>query len=62
MKNNTQKTKEISARQAAIDYGIDMTLVDANLKKTPEQRIRDINNAWLGIQELRKGLKQGKLK
>ena len=54
--------KKITARQAAIDYGIDMTLVDANLRKTPVQRIRDINNAWLGIQELRKGLKQGKLK
>lgn len=53
MKNYPKKTKKISARQAAIDYGIDMTLVDANLLKTPEQRIRDINDALNGIIELR---------
>ena len=52
-----EKSHCCSARKAAIEYGIDMTLVDINLQKTPEERICDINSALIGILELREGLK-----
>ena len=60
MARKNQKSNKSSARKVAIEYGIDMSLIYANLKKSPEQRIRDINDAWLGILQLRKGLKHDK--
>ena len=58
--SETQTKHNSISWHAAIEYGIDMSLVEANFKKTPEQRIRDINNAWLGVLELRKGLNKAK--
>ena len=56
----TQTKHNSSSWHAAIEYGIDMSLVEANIKKTPEQRIRDINNAWLGVLKLRECLNKAK--
>jgi hypothetical protein len=51
------KNKTVSAAtKAAEDYGFDLSLLDANLKKTPEQRICDINSCLNGIMELRRVL------
>jgi len=33
---------ESSAWQAAIDFGIDVTLLEANLKRTPAERLREL--------------------
>jgi len=33
---------EPSAWQAAIDFGIDVTLLEANLERTPAERLREL--------------------
>lgn len=33
---------EASAWQAAIDFGIDVTLLEANLRRTPVERLREL--------------------
>lgn len=49
--------KKNSSIDEAVKYGIDLSLLDINLRKTPEQRIQDMNNAWLAILELQKAVK-----
>ena len=53
----TPHGKKNSAVDEAVKYGIDMSLLDINLGKTPEQRIQDINDAWLAILELQKAVR-----
>jgi|APCry1669188910_1035180.scaffolds.fasta_scaffold431474_2 hypothetical protein len=53
----TPHGKKNSAVDEAVKYGIDLSLLDINLGKTPEQRIQDMNNAWLAILELQKAVK-----
>jgi hypothetical protein len=38
----------------AQDFGIDMSLIDENLKKTPTQRLRDVEQAAAFVETLRK--------
>ena len=53
----TIRGKKKSAVDEAVKYGIDMSLLDINLEKTPEQRIQDINDAWLAVLELQKAVR-----
>ena len=39
--------------EAARDYGVDLTLLVERLRKTPEERVRDLQNAALGLEALR---------
>ncbi|NOY74279.1 MAG: hypothetical protein GXP32_00615 [Kiritimatiellaeota bacterium] len=41
MKNKSESNNP-SARAKAIEYGIDLSLLDVNLQKTQERRIRDM--------------------
>ena len=45
-----------SAVKIAEEYGFDVSLLDANLKKKPEQRILDMNKHLVGILELRQNM------
>ncbi len=49
-----------SARAAAEAYGIDMSLLDENLSKTPEERIQQQSDAQNAIFELRKAMEERK--
>ncbi len=49
--------KNSKAVDKAVRYGIDISLLDINLGKTQEQRIQDINDAWLAVLELQKAVK-----
>jgi hypothetical protein len=49
--------KKRNAVDEAVRYGIDLSLLDVNLEKTAEQRIQDMNNAWLSVLELRKAVR-----
>ena len=49
-----RKGKNIKpACDAAVKYGIDLSLLDVNLKKTPAKRIADMSDISQGISELR---------
>ena len=41
-----------SATQRAADYGIDLSLIDENLRLTPDQRIDRNQAAWNFIREI----------
>ena len=56
-KSITTHDKKNSAIDEAVKYGIDISLLYINLGKTPEQRIQDINDAWLGVLELQKAVR-----
>lgn len=49
--------KKKSSIDDAVKYGIDLSLLDINLGKTPEQRIQDMNDAWLAVLELQKAVR-----
>jgi hypothetical protein len=42
---------------AARDFGIDLSLTVSNLRLTPEERIRQLDNHVDGIRELRRSLR-----
>ena len=50
----------LSARAVAEAYGIDMSLLDENLRKTPEERIQQQSDAQNAIFELRKAMEERK--
>lgn len=39
--------------EAARDYGIDLTLLIERLRKTPEERVRDLQSAINGLEKIR---------
>lgn len=39
--------------EAARDYGIDLTLLIERLRKTPEERVRDLQSAINGLEKMR---------
>ncbi len=39
--------------EAARDFGIDLTLVIERLRKTPEERVRDLQSAIDGLEKMR---------
>ena len=39
---------------AATEFGIDLTLTLGQLRKTPQERIDDLQSAMLGFEEIRK--------
>ncbi|MDT7779227.1 MAG: hypothetical protein QOC99_1739 [Acidobacteriota bacterium] len=39
--------------EAARDFGIDLTLLIERLRKTPEERVRDLQSAIAGLEEIR---------
>ena len=39
--------------EAARDFGIDLTLLIERLRKTPEQRVRDLQQAIEGLEKIR---------
>lgn len=43
---------------AAKEFGIDLTLLVENLRLTPDQRVRNLQQAMYGIEELLKSSKQ----
>jgi hypothetical protein len=45
---------------AARDYGIDLTLLVENLRLTPEQRLERLQQAMIGIEDLRREAKREK--
>ncbi len=44
----------------AKEFGIDLTLLIENLRLTPAQRVRNLQNAMYGVEELLKASKQRK--
>jgi hypothetical protein len=50
-----------NARKEAMEYGIDVTLTDANLELTPEQRIEQHQIALQMFEELKRAKKLKKL-
>ncbi len=61
MKSMKKHTFTKGAKRKSVDeavrYGIDLSLLDINLGKPPEQRIQDANDAWLAVLELRKAVR-----
>ncbi len=47
---------------AAQEFGIDLTLLVENLRLTPDQRVRRLQSAMYGVEELLKSSKQRKSK
>ena len=47
---------------AAKEFGIDLTLLVENLRLTPDQRVRNLQQAMYGLEELQKASKQKKSK
>lgn len=45
---------------AAQDFGIDLTLLVKNLRLTPDQRVRNLQSAMVGFEELLRASKQSK--
>jgi hypothetical protein len=42
-----------SRAEAARDFGIDLTLLIERLRKTPEERVRDLQSAIEGLEKIR---------
>jgi len=51
-----------SKAAAAREFGIDLTLLVENLRLTPDQRVRNLQQAMYGIEELLKSSKRKKAK
>ena len=51
-----------SKAAAAKEFGIDLTLLVENLRLTPDQRVRNLQQAMYGIEELLKSSKRKKAK
>ena len=47
---------------AAKEFGIDLTLLIGTLRLTPDQRVRNLQKAMYGVEELLKAAKQKKAK
>ncbi len=47
---------------AAKEFGIDLTLLVENLRLTPDQRVRNLQQAMYGVEELLKSSKRKKAK
>lgn len=47
-----------SASRKAVEYGIDLSLLRVNLKKTPERRIRDMTSILNAMRKIRNAMKQ----
>ena len=47
---------------AAKEFGIDLTLLIGTLRLTPDQRVRNLQQAMYGVEELLKAAKQNKAK
>ena len=47
---------------AAKEFGIDLTLLIGTLRLTPDQRVRNLQQAMYGLEELLKASKQKKAK
>jgi len=56
-KKNRVVREAKSAWHAASEYGVDMSLIESNLRKTPQERIRAHNRALAVAQKLRKAVK-----
>jgi len=50
-------SSELKNKEAE-EYGLDLSLIEANLAKTPEERIRDMGNAAQGVSFLRNAVKK----
>lgn len=46
---------------AAKEFGIDLTLLIGNLRLTPDQRVRNLQQAMYGVEELLKASSQKKV-
>lgn len=51
-----------SKAAAAKEFGIDLTLLLENLRLTPDQRVRNLQEAMYGVEELLKSAKRKKIK
>ena len=51
-----------SKAAAAKEFGIDLTLLVENLRLTPDQRVRNLQQAMFGVEELLKSSKRKKAK
>lgn len=46
----------------AVRYGLDLTLVVENLRRTPQQRLERMQGAMLGVEKLRLAMETAKAK
>ena len=58
MKNAKRTSTEGSAWQAAEAYGVDMSLIESNLRKTPAERIRAHSRALETATMLREAMRR----
>ncbi len=61
-KRASERVREGSALAAAAAYGIDLTLIEANLRRTPDERVRDHESAMEVAQALRKATEEHRAK
>jgi len=47
---------------AAQEFGIDLTLLVKNLRLTPDQRVKNLQSAMVGLEELIRASKQSRKK
>ena len=54
------KDKETNnpACKKALEYGIDLTLLDVNLKKTPTERIKTMNQVFNGMIKIKQAMQE----
>ena len=50
----TTPTEAVSAWQAAAEEGVDMSLIEESLRKTPEERVREHGYALATLEMLRR--------
>lgn len=50
-----------TAAARARDFGIDLTLTIANLKLTPEQRLRRLDAKREAVRQIREGMKKARI-
>ena len=47
-----------TACKKALEYGIDLTLLDVNLRKTPAERIKSMNKVLNGMIKVRQAMQE----
>ena len=53
-KNETNNT----ACKKALEYGIDLSLLDVNLRKTPAERIKNMNQVFNGMMKIKQAMQK----
>ena len=56
MKKN--ETNNNTACKKALEYGIDLSLLDVNLRKTPTERIKSMNQVFNGMMKIKQAMQK----